>query len=343
MKAQVEFSILLVDDDPVVIRALSRILNEFAPLRYATSGRAALKLAREVVPDLVLLDVEMPDLSGFDVCKAFKSDQALAHVPIVFITSYDSAELEASGLELGASDFIQKPPHAPLVLARVRTYQRLKMLSDTLRNIPKIDFLTGAVNRRQMEELLALQALRVTRDSGLLALLFAEIDGFSEYNAQFGEAAGDLCLRAVADALRSAANQPAHILGRWSGTKFAILLPETSASEVTRIAQRAIDAVDELHLSYSAANGVERRIALTVGGSQGDVSNFTPANPIAELATQPSSEGGAARALIAGAEKALSSGKSAGGHQVRIDIASLELVYGAVTKCDPRRETLSYR
>ena len=131
MQAQERFSILLVDDDSMVVRILSHILSDFAPLRFATSGRVALKLARESVPDLVLLDVDMPELSGFEVCKAFKSDPALAQVPIIFITSHESPQLETTGLELGAVDFISKPPHAPLVLARVRTHQRLKMLSDT--------------------------------------------------------------------------------------------------------------------------------------------------------------------------------------------------------------------
>jgi PleD family two-component response regulator len=147
MKAQEQFSILLVDDDVIVVRILSRILSDFSRLRFATSGRAALKLARESTPDLMLLDVDMPELSGFEVCKAFKSDPALAEVPIIFITSHESAQLQAKGLELGAVDFISKPPHPPLVLARVRTYQRLKTLSDTMRSAVKIEFLTGAAHR----------------------------------------------------------------------------------------------------------------------------------------------------------------------------------------------------
>ena len=130
MQAQERFSILLVDDDSLVVRILSHILSDFAPLRFATSGRVALKLARESVPDLVLLDVDMPELSGFEVCKAFKRDPTLVQVPIIFITSHESPQLQTMGLQLGAVDFISKPPHAPLVLARVRTFQHLKMLSD---------------------------------------------------------------------------------------------------------------------------------------------------------------------------------------------------------------------
>src|ERR1700682_930402 len=229
MQAQEKFSILLVDDDSMVVRILSRILSDFTPLRFATSGRAALKLARDSVPDLVLLDVDMPVLSGFEVCKAFKSDPALAEVPIMFITSHESAQLEAKGIELGAADFISKPPHASLVLARVRTYQRLKMLSETVRSAVKIDFLTGALTRRQLERALTQEWLRSQRSAAPLALLLADIESFTAYNAAFGDEKGDDCLKSVADALRSVALRPADILGRYAGGKFALLLPDTDA------------------------------------------------------------------------------------------------------------------
>src|ERR1700733_8138261 len=219
MQAHEKFSILLVDDDRTVIRILSHILSDFEPVRFATSGRLALKLAHESVPDLVLLDVDMPEFSGFEVCKEFKSDSTLAQVPIIFITSHDSPQLETLGLQLGAADFIGKPPHSALVLARVRTYQRLKMLSDTLRSVVKMDFLTGAVTRRQFEKALTQEWLRVQRTSAPLALLLADIDGFSAYNAEFGEEKGDDCLRGVADALRSAAQRPTDLMGRYAGGK----------------------------------------------------------------------------------------------------------------------------
>src|ERR1700736_1148816 len=114
-------------------------------------------------------DVEMPDLNGFEVCKAFKSDPRLAAVPIVFISSHESPELETAGLKLGAADFISKPPHASLVLARVRTYQQLKSLSDTVRSAVIMDFLTGTSTRRQLEKILAQEWLVAQRPTDLLA------------------------------------------------------------------------------------------------------------------------------------------------------------------------------
>jgi diguanylate cyclase (GGDEF)-like protein len=299
-----QFSILLVDDDLMAIRILNSILADFTPVRFATSGRTALRLAREAAPDLVLLDVDMPEMSGFEVCKSFKRDPALAEVPLIFITSYQSAQLEAKGLELGAVDFISKPPHAPLVLARVRTYQRLKTLSETMRSAVKMDFLTGAVTRRQIEKALTEEWLRVQRSQAPLAFLLADIDNFTAYNAAHGDEQGDACLKAVADIMRAAARRPTDLLGRYSGGQFALVLPNTDSLGVTRIAQRINDAARD-----------QRTITLTVGGGCRDTSRSTIWNPNVDAIPND---------LIAAAEQALRIAKSAADQHVRlIDVADL--------------------
>jgi diguanylate cyclase (GGDEF)-like protein len=309
MQAQEQFSILLVDDDSMVVRILSRILSDFTPLRFATSGRAALKLAHESTPDLVLLDVDMPELSGFEVCKAFKNDPALAKVPIIFITSHESTQLEAKGLALGAADFINKPPHAPLVLARVRTHQRFKMLSDTMRSAVNMDFLTGTLTRHAFEKALTQEWQRAQRSAAPLALLLADIEGFTAYNTKWGEEKGDACLKFVADALRSSAHRPIDVLGRFAGGKFALLLPETDAEGASTVAQRAIDSVDAMQMLRTTPNGA---VTLCVGAGGRDASRTS-----SRRAAVPND-------LISAAEQALKSARSAGGHQVRmLDIADL--------------------
>jgi diguanylate cyclase (GGDEF)-like protein len=313
MQAKENFNILLVDDDLMVIRILNCILSDFTPLRFATSGRAALKLARESTPDLVLLDVDMPEYSGFEICKAFKSDPALAAVPIIFITSHESAQLEAKGLELGAADFIGKPPHAPLVLARVRTYQRLKMLSETVRSAVKMDFLTGAVTRRQIEKALTQEWLRVQRSAAPLSFLLADIEEFTAYNAEFGDEQGDACLKSVADVLRSVAQRPNDLLGRYAGGQFALVLPSTDGQGASRVAQRAIEGVHALQIPHSSQN--RGRIALLMGGGCRDLSRSTAWT--AAVSAIPSD-------LIAAAEQALLCVKSAGDHQPRVlDVTDL--------------------
>jgi len=326
MQIQEKFSILLVDDDPTVVRVLSHILSGIEPLRFATSGRMALKLARESTPDLVLLDVDMPELSGFEVCKEFKSDPTLAQVPIIFITSHESPQLETVGLQLGAVDFISKPPHTSLVLARVRTYQRLKMLSDTLRNAVTMDFLTGAVTRRQLEKALTQEWLRAGRSAAPLSLLLVDIEGFTAYNAEFGEEKGDACLQGVADTLRSVAHRPIDVLGRYAGGKFALLLPETDTEGASTVAQRAIDAVDGLQIPHAASTG-KGHITLSVGGACLGTSRSratdTGENQQTMLEGVVTDDLGSPDDLIQAAERALKSARSAGGHQARfLDIAS---------------------
>jgi diguanylate cyclase (GGDEF)-like protein len=320
MQAPENFSILLVDDDCTVVRILSHILRDFGPLRFATSGRLALKLARDSVPDLVLLDVDMPELSGFEVCKQFKSDPTLSQVPIIFITSHESPQLEALGMQLGAADFLGKPPHAPLVLARVRIYQRLKSLSETLRSAVKMDFLTGAVTRRQLEKALTQEWLRSQRSAAPLTVLLVDIDGFTAYNAKFGEKQGDACLHAVAGALRAVGHRPTDVLGRYAGGKFALLLPETGALGAGTVAQRAVDAVVDLQILHAAATG-RSHITVSVGGACRD-----PAHSSATDGSKSHKplDGAVPDDLIAAAEQALNRARLAGGHQAAIvEIAEL--------------------
>jgi diguanylate cyclase (GGDEF)-like protein len=304
------FSILLVDDEPTVIRVLSRILNDYTPIRFATSGSVALKLARELPPDLVLLDVEMPEVSGFEVCKAFKSDSKLAAVPIIFITSHESPQLETVGLQLGGADFISKPPHAPLVLARVRTYQQLKALSDTVRSAVTMDFLTGTTTRRQSEKSLAQEWLRSHRSHAPLSLLLADIDSFTKFNDELGEEAGDACLRGVAEALRSVVHRPNDVLARYAGGKFSLLLPETSSEGAIAIAERALKAIDALPAVDRAGS---RRVTLSVGG-------------VTNVAARGFSQGpltlGSPADMILAVEHAVRCAKKAGGHRAEfVDIA----------------------
>jgi diguanylate cyclase (GGDEF)-like protein len=307
MEAQEQFSILLVDDDLTVVRVLNRILSNFSPLRFADSGRAALKLARDCTPDLVLLDVDMPEFSGFEVCKAFKADPALREVPIIFITSHESAQLEAKGIELGAADFISKPPHAPLVLARVRTYQRLKMLSETMRSAVKIDFLTGALTRRQLEKALTQEWLRSQRSAAPLSLLLADIESFTAYNAALGDEKGDDCLKSVAAALRSVAQRPTDVLGRYAGGQFALLLPDTDAQGASKVAQHAIDAVGELQIPRTELTQLDR-VTLSAAGGCFTSSRAAGGNDATAVPND----------LISAAESALRSARRVDGRQAKV-------------------------
>ena len=123
-----EVRLLLVDDDPSAIQVMSRMLAQFRDQRFATSGEVALRLARESTPDLILMDIEMPGMTGLDVFEELKADPALARVPVIFATSHDSTALQVVALRKGAADFVTKPLVATQLTARVRAHLRAKLL-----------------------------------------------------------------------------------------------------------------------------------------------------------------------------------------------------------------------
>jgi PAS domain S-box-containing protein len=128
-----EVSLLLVDDDPSAIQIMSRMLAQYPDQRFATSGEVALRLAREATPDLILLDADMPGMTGFEVCDALKADPALASVPVIFVTSHDAPALEVAALRNGAADFVTKPLVAAQLTARVRAQVRARRMVEDLK------------------------------------------------------------------------------------------------------------------------------------------------------------------------------------------------------------------
>ena len=164
-------TVLVVDDTPDNLSLMSGLLKEHYRVMLANNGERAIKLARAAeAPDLILLDIMMPGLSGYDVCKILKDDPATLHIPIIFLTAMTAAEEERKGLELGAVDFITKPVNPPIMLARVSTQLQVKVAADFLRD--KNDYLEAEVQRRGRElaaiqdvTILAMASLAETRDN----------------------------------------------------------------------------------------------------------------------------------------------------------------------------------
>lgn len=318
MSTREKFDILLVDDDPMMVRVLSRILAEFAPLRFATSGKDALRLAQQVIPDLILLDIEMPDMSGLDVCKALRRDALLQGVPVVFLTAHSERQLAADALPFGAIDFISKPPHPQLLLSRVHGFQRMKSMSDTLRGVSSIDFLTGAVTRRELKRSLAVEWQRAQRNSSPLALLLTCIENLGAYNDRYGEPQGDACLKSVADLLRGVVHRPADILARYAGGTFALLLPETELAGAYHVARQALIAIEGAQLS-SADTG-SNLLTLSMGAS----CNYVPQSIVAPPIAAPAEHSTEVRVLqaagpdemMSAAEQALCAARRTAGRQI---------------------------
>jgi len=256
--------ILIVDDDPGAIQLLGRVLGELGAVRFATSGADALRLARESVPDLILLDAEMPGMSGFEVCKALKADPGLADVPVIFVTSHAGQAFEISGFELGAADFISKPISAPLVLARARCQLRLKHATDELRRMATIDVLTGVSNRHQFDLSLAREWRRARRLGDPLSLLMIDVDHFKLFNDCYGHPAGDACLRSVAQILVRASGRPADLVARYGGEEFVVLLPQTPRYGAEHVAHDILDAITEQAIPHEASR-TARHLTVSLG------------------------------------------------------------------------------
>lgn len=257
-------SILLVDDDPLIIRSIGRILSTVAELRFATNGEAALRLASESLPDLILLDAEMPGMNGFEVCRALKAEPETADVPIIFVTSHSDTEMHIAGLEAGAVDFIAKPISEPLLLARVKNQLRIKRLTDELRHATMLDSLTQIANRRRFDERLTREWLRCARANEPISALMVDVDHFKRYNDTYGHPAGDVCLRHVAESLKRSCQRPADLAARYGGEEFAVLLPGVAMDGAQHVASRILKAFNVLAMAH-ANSSTSAHVTVSIG------------------------------------------------------------------------------
>lgn len=238
--------LLVVDDQAVNIQALYHVFAEDHQVFVATHGEQAIKLCREKQPDLVLLDIVMPDMDGYEVCAALKADKDTCDIPIIFVTGETDEDAETRGLDAGAVDFITKPINPRVVRARARTHITLKRQSDHLRTLSLLDGLTGIANRRCFDERLEMEWRRAFRSARPLSLLMVDVDHFKRYNDHYGHAAGDECLQHIAQALKCTLTRPGDVVARFGGEEFVCLLPETEASGAVAVAQMLQQRVRDL-------------------------------------------------------------------------------------------------
>ncbi len=228
--------LLLVDDQPINIQALYQVFAADHQVLMATSGAQALALCVSQLPDLVLLDVQMPGMDGHEVCRRLKADAATRDIPVIFVTAQNDEQAETMGLEVGAVDFISKPINPQIVRARVRTHLTLKAQSDLLRQWVYTDGLTGVNNRRSFDEHLATECARARRSRNPLSVLMLDVDFFKRYNDRYGHQAGDEALRRVAHCLKSGVRRPGDLLARYGGEEFVALLPDTELAGALELA-----------------------------------------------------------------------------------------------------------
>ncbi len=260
---------ILVADDSLLIRAVVRsgLEDEGYRVLEAVDGLEALAECRSHRPDVVLLDIEMPGLNGYQVLEKLKADPELTNIPVVFLTSRTGTADIVAGLRGGAHDYLKKPFEPTELLARVGSAVHVKQLRDQLweRNaeldrISRTDGLTGLYNRWHLQEELGRQHRTAVRYQEPLAVLLLDIDHFKLVNDSYGHPAGDLVLcefaRRLGGQLRSG-----DIAGRWGGEEFLVLMPRTDADGAGRVAERIRAATA---VAPVVSGGVD--IAITVSG-----------------------------------------------------------------------------
>lgn len=246
--------VLVVDDEPFHLRVLADILRTDHEVFVATGGSQALAVARREHPDLVLLDVMMPEMDGLEVCRRLQEDPQTRHIPVMFVTSHDSPADETAGLDAGAVDFIAKPIVPAIVRARVRTHLLLKIQADRLRAMAFIDGLTGVANRRRFDETYEHEWHVCQRDQRPLGLIMIDVDHFKAYNDRYGHQAGDAALRTVAERIQGSLRGRRDQAARVGGEEFAILLPDCEQDDVRRIAEYLRRSVFDAGIPHAASN-----------------------------------------------------------------------------------------
>jgi diguanylate cyclase (GGDEF)-like protein len=246
--------ILAIDDTPTNLLALGAVLGDDFALQVATSGAAGLALAGQSAPDLILLDVMMPDMNGFETCRRLKADPLTRDIPVIFVTALDSPEDETFGLEAGAVDFISKPLNSAVVRARVRTHITLKHQADLLRSMSFVDGLTGVANRRQFDEALQREWRACLRTGTSLALIMIDIDYFKQFNDTYGHPAGDACLRASAGILNGEISRSHDLIARYGGEEFVCLLPDINLAGAQIKAEQLRQVVHSLSIPHAASS-----------------------------------------------------------------------------------------
>lgn len=257
--------ILIVDDQTSNIKLLAAILGDDYRIRIATSGADALKIAEsEPQPDLILLDIVMPEMDGYEVCRRLKDNPATQNIPVIFITALSSEADEERGLNLGAIDYIAKPLSAPIVRARVRNHAILKRKADLLESLAHVDSLTNIANRRRFDYNLQLEWRRCQRAGVPLALLLIDVDAFKAYNDHYGHGKGDICLTAIASTLAGGLLRPADSVARYGGEEFAVLLPETDRATAALLGERLRERIAAKQIPH-APEQLNAAVTISIG------------------------------------------------------------------------------
>ena len=279
MKIMKRKTILVVDDEVVNLDILSELLDRFDVIDV-TSGEEALEILSKEKIDLILLDILMPGMDGYEVCRTVKADKSLRHIPIIFITSKNDDLSIEHAYEIGASDYITKPFRHRELMARIGNALRIQELQEELRLLASIDPMTRLYNRRYFTTMAEKILKLARREQTPLSLAILDIDRFKQINDTYGHLTGDRVITALSEKLMSRYRE-SDLLCRFGGEEFVILMPNTELDIATLLAERTRKEIEKLQVPY---NGGVISMTVSIGVSQVDLENEETLDPVLKRA-----------------------------------------------------------
>lgn len=257
--------LLIVDDDPTQLRFYLQGLNDVYHCQFASSASETVTFARQFPqPDLIILDVVLPNVNGFEICQILKEDQLTSHIPVIFVSGQDDVESKLKGFEQGCVDYISKPVLLPEMQARISTHIKLKQQTILLESLAYTDPLTQVSNRRKYNETLQREWARSIRYGQPIAMLLMDIDYFKQFNDFYGHGVGDDCLIKISSHLKDLVNRPGDLFARIGGEEFVILLTDCGIEGALSKADEILRTVSMLNIANQGAPKLDR-VTMSIG------------------------------------------------------------------------------
>ena len=256
-------TVLIIDDNKLNIMALIRILGSEYTIYFEDDPEKGIQAAITFKPDIILLDVVMPGMTGFEVIKILKSEEAVRDIPVIFLTGRGDVQDEELGFVLGAVDYITKPFSASVVMLRVGHQLRLLRLLREVYNLSVEDVLTGLGNRRHFNNVLLQEWQRSARQQLPVGFMVLDIDNFKKFNDTYGHLAGDSVLKSTAELIKAGAARATDHVARWGGEEFAIILPETDLNGTLTVAENIRQSI--VSTVFELEGNVSTSITVSIG------------------------------------------------------------------------------
>ena len=290
-------NILLVDDQPQNLNLLSDLLEEQGyEVRQALNGSIALEAVKLALPDVILLDINMPEMDGYTVCQRLKANAKTKDIPVIFVSALDEAWDKVKAFSVGGTDYISKPFKVVEVLARIENQLKIQHLNkelqqqniklkqaiQELQRLAVLDELTQVANRRRFHDYLNTEWERAHQNKDSLALIFCKIEQFAAYHQTYGALEGDRCLYQIAQALKQGLESFNCLLCRYEGERFAIIVPPSDVAQVEQIADNLMSEVKKLEIPH-AASSIDSYVTVSLGIASVIVDGETTSDALIEL------------------------------------------------------------